>query len=61
MSTRKGEIRLKNTPVFYDELKKRRQIMLTPTAWNNIRKLSAAKGISASELIEAWARNLRGE
>ena len=50
--------RLKNVPVLHDEVKTKRTVILTPTAWNKIKLLSAQKGISASELIETWARNI---
>ena len=58
MATRK---RLRNIPILHDEVKTKRTVVLTPTAWNNIKLLSAEKGISASELIEHWARNLDRE
>lgn len=35
--------------------------MLTPTAWNKILKASQEKGVSVSELIELYARNLDSE
>jgi hypothetical protein len=50
--------RLRNVPILHDEVKAKRTVLLTPTAWNKIKLLSAEKGISASELIESWARNL---
>ncbi len=53
--------RLKNVPVLHNEVKTKRTVVLTPTAWNNIKLLSAQKGISASELIENWARNIDRE
>jgi hypothetical protein len=55
MATRK---RLRNVPILHDEVKTKRTVLLTPTAWNNIKLLSAKTGISASELIEGWARNI---
>jgi hypothetical protein len=36
----KGIKRIKNQPVFYEELKKRRNIMVTNTAWQNLVKAS---------------------
>ncbi len=57
MTTRK---RLRNEPILHDEVKTKRTVVLTPTAWNKIKLLSAQKGISASELIENWARNIDG-
>ncbi|MEH2315661.1 hypothetical protein [Nostoc sp.] len=57
-STGKGVKRTKNQPVFYEELKKRRNIMLTNTAWEKLVKTSNSLEISVSELIERVARNL---
>ena len=57
-STGKGIKRTKNQPVFYEELKKRRNIMVTNTAWDNLVKASDSMEISVSELIERVARNI---
>ncbi|MEQ9667584.1 hypothetical protein [Coleofasciculus sp. G2-EDA-02] len=57
MTTQK---RLKNIPVLHDEVKKKRTVVLTPTAWENIKKEAKRKGISASEVIEQWARETLG-
>ena len=57
MTTQK---RLKNVPVLHDEVKKKRTVVLTPTAWENIRKEAKIRGISASEVIERWARETLG-
>jgi hypothetical protein len=54
----KGQKRVKNTPVFYDEMKKRRGINLTDTAWEILAKQAKIEKISVSELIERYARNL---
>lgn len=58
MSTGKGQKRVKNTPVFYDEIKKRRGINLTDTAWEILARTAKIQQISVSELIEQYARNL---
>jgi hypothetical protein len=55
----KGQKRLRNTPVFYDELKKSHTVKLTDTAWHEINKVAQQQGISASELIERWGRGLK--
>ena len=55
MATKK---RLRNVPILHDEVKAKRTVLLTPTAWSKIKLLSAKQGISASELVESWARNL---
>jgi len=54
----KGQKRVKNTPVFYDEMKKRRGINLTDTAWGILARRAKIEKISVSELIERYARNL---
>jgi hypothetical protein len=55
MTTKK---RLKNIPVLHDEVKKRHQIVVTPTAWENMKVKAASKGISVSELIEEFGRGI---
>ncbi|MFM7407256.1 MAG: hypothetical protein ACKO3K_11485 [Cuspidothrix sp.] len=57
MSTGKGQKRVKNIPVFYDEMKKRRGINLTDTAWGILARRAKIEKISVSELIERYARN----
>jgi hypothetical protein len=57
-SLSKGQKRVKNTPVFYDEMKKRRGINLTDTAWGILARRAKMEKISVSELIERYARNL---
>lgn len=61
MTTGKGKKRLKNQPVFYDELKTLHSITLTPSSWLKLRKLAKSQGLSVSELIEQWARKLDGD
>ena len=56
-SLSKGQKRVKNTPVFYDEMKKRRGINLTDTAWGILARRAKIEKISVSELIERYARN----
>jgi hypothetical protein len=52
--------RLRNIPVLHDEVKKKRTIVLTPTAWKNIKNEASRRGVSASELVEQWARETLG-
>jgi hypothetical protein len=59
-STGKGIKRTKNQPVFYEELKKHRNIMVTNTAWENLIKASNSLEISVSELIGRVGRNMYG-
>lgn len=58
MATKKGVKRIKNQPVYYDEIKGKRTVFLTPTAWDNIKNEAASRGISASELVEEWGRRI---
>ena len=59
MATMKGQKRLKNIPILHDEVKMKRTVVLTPTAWQNIREEAKIRGISASELVEEWGRRLK--
>jgi hypothetical protein len=56
MTTKK---RIKNIPVLHDEVKAKRTVVLTPTAWENIKNEAKSRGISASELIEEFGRGLK--
>ena len=56
MATGKGKKRVRNTPVLYDEAKKRRGVWLTDTAWHSIQELAVKEGISASEYLEELIR-----
>ena len=56
MSTGKGKKRLKNTPVLYEDIKKKRGIMLTDYAWQGIQEKAVKKGLSASEYMEQLIR-----
>jgi hypothetical protein len=55
----KGQKRLRNIPVFYDEVKESHNIKLTKTAWSAINEVAKEQGISASELVERWGRQLK--
>jgi hypothetical protein len=55
MSTGK---RMKGVPVHHDELKTKRTINLTDTAWSILKTKSIENGLSISEYIETWARGL---
>lgn len=56
MSTGQGKKRVKNIPVIYDELKKKRGVMLTDTAWQKIQELAVVEKTSASEYLEELIR-----
>jgi hypothetical protein len=47
MTTKKGQKRIKNQPVYHDEIKSKRTVFLTPTAWDNIKKEANIRAISA--------------
>jgi metal-responsive CopG/Arc/MetJ family transcriptional regulator len=55
-----GKKRVKNEPVFYDEIKKDTMLTLTETARNQLDERAAELGISRSELVERFARGLIG-
>jgi len=55
MTTKK---RLKNVPVLHNEIKTKRTVVLTPTAWENIKNEAKRRNISASELIEEFGRTI---
>ncbi|BAZ26488.1 CopG/DNA-binding domain-containing protein [Kalymmatonema gypsitolerans NIES-4073] len=59
MTTKKGQKRLKNIPVLHEEVKTKRTVVLTPSAWENIKIAAKARGMSASELIEEFGRGLK--
>ena len=58
MQENKGKKRMKNEPVFYDEVKQRRGVSLTPTAWKKLVALSIDSGLSASEYMERLIREI---
>lgn len=45
-------------PVLHSEVKQRHQIVVTPTAWETMKKEADSRGISVSELIEGFGRGL---
>lgn len=58
MTTEKGQKRIKNQPVYHDEIKGKRTVFLTQTAWDSIKNEAKSRGISASELVEEWGRRI---
>jgi len=58
MSTGKGQKRMKNIPVLYEESKKRRGVMLTDTAWSNAVIKARESELSVSEYLERILRGL---
>lgn len=59
MSTRKSIKGQKNTPLIYDELKKKRTISITPSSWDWLKKQAENQNTSVSEVIENWVRNAK--
>lgn len=54
-----GKKRLRGIPVLHDEVKRTRAIRLTDTAYQAIQAASALEGISLSEFVEKWGRQLK--
>lgn len=52
--------KMRNIPILYDELKTKRTVNLTDTAWGKIKAMALEQGISASEVIERWAKGVGG-
>ncbi|MEI2578709.1 hypothetical protein [Scytonema sp. PRP1] len=61
MATGKGKKRTKNQPVFYDELKTRHNIIITPSSWLKLQISAKKQEVSVSEFIEQWAQKLDGD
>ncbi len=61
MTTGKGNKRVRNQPVFYDELKTRHNIIITPSSWLKLQKYAKKHGVSVSEFIEQWVKSLDGD
>ena len=61
MQLGKGKKRVKNQPVFYDEMKQRHMVGLTPTAWKKLQALAIDADLSVSECLERIIRGIDGE
>jgi hypothetical protein len=48
--------RKQGVPVLWDEVKKRRNVMLTDTAWNLLDQKAKELGVSRSEFVELAIR-----
>ncbi|KAB8332909.1 hypothetical protein SD80_013545 [Scytonema tolypothrichoides VB-61278] len=57
MASEKGQKRLRNIPVLYDEKKSRHTMHLTDTAWQALQEMARQQGVSASEIVEQWVRS----
>jgi hypothetical protein len=47
----------RNQPIYYDELKERISLMLTPTALDKLKQMAQNQKCSRSEVIERWLRS----
>lgn len=55
---RKGKKAVRNQPLFYGEVKKKHGVWLTDVAWQKLKSVAIADGVSVSELLERYARGL---
>ncbi len=55
---KKGGKRSKGKPAFYDEMKKRVNLTLTPTGFDGLDNLALERGLSKSEFVEQIGRGL---
>lgn len=53
---KKGGKRTKGKPAFYDQMKKRVNLSLTPTGFEGLDNLAGEWGLSKSELVEQIGR-----
>lgn len=60
MTIKKGQKRLKNIPILHEEVKTKRTVVLTPSAWQILQNVAKKSNTSVSEVIESLARNLEG-
>ncbi len=60
MSNRKGIKGQRNVPYLYTEVKVKKTIMVTPTAWTMLKEKANSEGVSASEMAERLFRNTQG-
>ncbi|MBD2184821.1 hypothetical protein H6S82_01115 [Planktothrix sp. FACHB-1355] len=56
--SKEGRKRVKGIPVYWDELKSKRTLTLTDTAWECLGQKAERIGVSKSELIEALSRGV---
>ncbi|MEM9925911.1 MAG: hypothetical protein AAF915_19530 [Cyanobacteria bacterium P01_D01_bin.50] len=56
MSTGRGKKRMKDTPVLYEGLKKKRNPLITDYAWHGMQEKAIKSGLSASEYLERLIR-----
>lgn len=60
MSIRKRIKGTKNSPFFYDEVKQRHSIFLTPSSWRWLQEEAKVNNTSPSELLEQMIRQTKG-
>jgi predicted transcriptional regulator len=49
---------MRDQPLLYDETKVKKAIWLTPSTWNTLKLAAEIEGVSISELVERWGRQL---
>lgn len=60
MATGKGKKRVKNQPVLYDSLKKKKALWLTTETWEIIEEAAVINKVSRSEYVEQLIRTYHG-
>ncbi len=60
MATGKGKKRVKNQPVLYDSLKKKKALWLTTETWEIIEEAAVRNKVSRSEYVEQLIRTYHG-
>ena len=53
-----GKPRRRGAPIIHEELKKKLNLTLTPMAIEKLTAAAKKAGVSRSELVESWARQL---
>ncbi len=56
MTIKKGQKRVKNEPVHYEQLKEKHTIHVTPSTWGKVKKFAKKEGVSVSVYIEELIR-----
>ena len=56
MTTSKGKKRMRDQPVLHSEVKQKRTIALTPTAWEILKRSAFIENLSMQEYLERIIR-----
>ncbi len=49
----------RNEPLLYEETKIQKGIWITPSTWDKMKQVAESEGVSISELVERWGRQLK--